>query len=382
MSSSPPLSSSPSAVYPGDGGGASWEDIISGRSEVQLVSGNIVKKIKSMEDIPQLGKSFSIKGEFSKSMGSFHKPVPKNDAKAKVYWYYRRKELKAMKNYFKSLSSGSNLSSRGGGGGSEGPKETPSPPLGASSPIPSIYNPPKLYPGKPINISAAKPLNSPGIPKKENRSLLQHIEQQEIQFQQQHKDQLARHRLAQNHVISPMIIPQSPRMDLIEPRERVVTTHDEEIFCEKKVQEIPRVVHETQKNFEKFSEPAEEPKSLEPIADKIESPLSASTEEPPFFSEQISEENSPKNPPSVSEKTSEEISPQNPPSFSEQIYSENSPKNTFMKNTPSWKTKKPIRSRRFEISNQKPEKNVSLKTFSYLGFIVVILGAVIYLLWA
>jgi hypothetical protein len=34
-----------------------------------------------------------------------------------------------------------------------------------------------------------------------------------------------------------------------------------------------------------------------------EYPLSASTQKPPFFSEQISEENSPKNPPSFSKQS-------------------------------------------------------------------------------
>jgi translation initiation factor 4E len=158
-------------AFKGDGGGASWDDIISGakpKSElVKLPTGNIVKKIKSYEDVANVQKSFSIKGEFSKSMGSVHHQTPqnytpKNDAKSKIYWYYRRKELKALKNNMKKSASATSI------------PEIREPEFG-------IAHPPS-------------PKKSPLVQRKAvgggQKLLLQHIEEQQRKIQQQHRDQL------------------------------------------------------------------------------------------------------------------------------------------------------------------------------------------------
>jgi len=149
--------------FPGDGGGASWDDIIAGssgavsRSESEKNPHSTSIKTKSAEDIPILAKSFRLKGEFSKSLGTFyHLPppitCPKNDVKTKIYWYHRRKELKAQKDKMKSQSGEFHLSH--------------SEPIVGCTTIP-------------------KPTTSAN-----NQRLLFQIQQQEKQFQQQHKDQL------------------------------------------------------------------------------------------------------------------------------------------------------------------------------------------------
>jgi len=150
--------------FPGDGGGASWDDIIAGsggaiRSETENIPHSNIKT-KSAEDIPVLAKSFRLKGEFSKSLGTFyHLPppntCPKNDVKTKIYWYHRRKELKAQKDKMKSQSGEYHLSH--------------SEPFMSSTPN-----------------SIPKPMTT--LPA--SQKLLFQIQQQEKQFQQQHRDQL------------------------------------------------------------------------------------------------------------------------------------------------------------------------------------------------
>jgi hypothetical protein len=127
------------------------------------------------EDVPLTDKSFSIKGEFSKSMGAIQhnsgSNVPKNDTKSKIYWYYRRKELKAMKNHLKSLSAGS---------------------------ITTLREQQKNIQGMNVVRTAVSAKNSPIIiakkPQPQNQKdpqkLLQQIEQQQKEIQQQHRDQL------------------------------------------------------------------------------------------------------------------------------------------------------------------------------------------------
>jgi len=154
--------------FPGDGGGASWDDIIAGssgaisRSESEKNPHSTSIKTKSAEDIPILAKSFRLKGEFSKSLGTFyHLPppntCPKNDVKTKIYWYHRRKELKAQKDKMKSQSGEFHLSH--------------------SEPIVGCSTIPK---------STIMTTTTPG----NNQRILFQIQQQEKQFQQQHKDQL------------------------------------------------------------------------------------------------------------------------------------------------------------------------------------------------
>jgi len=172
-------------AFKGDGGGASWDDIISGKPKSELVTlptGNIVKKIKSYEDVPTLQKSFSIKGEFSKSMGSVHHQspqspqyyTPRNDAKSKIYWYYRRKELKALKNNIKKSASATSI------------PEIREPEFGVVQP-PSPKKSPVLVQRK---------VGGGG-----QKLLLQHIEEQQKKIQQQHRDQLDKQK-AQNAVPS------------------------------------------------------------------------------------------------------------------------------------------------------------------------------------
>lgn len=192
-------------LFEGDGGGASWDDIISGKQAATITSGNLVKKIKSVEDIPIVGKSFSIKGEFSKSVETFQKPtVHKNDAKAKVYWYYRRKELKAMKNYIKSLSSGAvpDLSNQQ-----------------MQSHTPPLKNSPSKIPN---NVKAPKTTGQ--IKKPPQRSLLQQIEQEQQLLQQNHRDLLEKHR--QNSIAQDKI--KSNQIEINSPTKTALTDTDKE----------------------------------------------------------------------------------------------------------------------------------------------------------
>jgi hypothetical protein len=94
--------------FDGDGGGATWEEIVSGLSKSAVDKAPDPFKICSTDDIPVLSKSFALKGEFSKSFGGYHFPppttAPKNDTKTKIYWYHRRQELKAEKDKIKTQS--------------------------------------------------------------------------------------------------------------------------------------------------------------------------------------------------------------------------------------------------------------------------------------
>jgi len=158
------------SVSAGDGGGATWDDIIAGSKGKAEDEKDYNIKTKSAEDVPILAKSFRLKGEFSKSLGTFyHLPppnsCPKNDVKTKIYWYHRRKELKAQKDKMKSQSADSlhqhhhqHL---------------------ANSATPSTKN-----------HSIESPNNASHLTKPNSQRILLQIQQQEKQLQQQHKDQL------------------------------------------------------------------------------------------------------------------------------------------------------------------------------------------------
>jgi len=151
-------------------------------------------KILSADDVLLTSKSFRLKGEFSKSLGTvYHFPPPstslKNDTKTKIYWYHRRKELKAEKEKDKVKSQSVDSFDR-----------IISHPL---HPQPHKKFSNQNTPKNPAPVNTHQ-FSQPRIPAPVKFDL-QDIQQQEKEFQQQHQQKLAATSSTNNQMSSPRV---------------------------------------------------------------------------------------------------------------------------------------------------------------------------------